>query len=227
MSLIEKLLYHLPEVGCMRCVLADPPCSIGTDPLCTCEDLFLRPLPTLNWRPTNKTWYAHQRRGENWEKEVTKKVSDLLGLSRTYTNSSFRPTTITQLSSAGFANRVTAQITGQKGHNVVEAYKRQAEQMKKHEWREASMLQAPSGRQALRGKANQWGEIDTSEAGSSTVADNFRRAVQDRNFPTTMVTQVSFKTEPCTSNCIFNCTSNCIFNCTSNCTDKLYLQLYL
>ena len=33
---------------------------------------------------------------------------------------------------------------------MVEAYKRQAEQMKKHEWREASMLQAPSGRQALR-----------------------------------------------------------------------------
>ena len=124
-------------------------------------------------------------------KEVTAKASFKAGLAKVYTNSCFRPSTITQLSAAGFSNRVTAQITGQKSHVMVEQYKRQAEQMKKHEWREASMLQAPSGRQALRGKANQWGEIDTSEAGSSTVADNFRRAVQDRSFPTTMVTQVS------------------------------------
>ena len=193
-SLLEKLLYHLPEVGCKRCIHADPPCTIGSNALCTCEDLFLRPLPTLNWRPTNKTWYAHQRCGVNWEKEVTKKVSALLHLSRTYTNSCFRPTTITQLSSAGFANRVTAQITGQKGHNVVEAYKRQAELMKKQEWREASILQAPSGREALRGQTNQWGDIDTRAASSTTVADNFRRAVADRSFPTPMVQQVSSET---------------------------------
>ena len=178
-SLLEKLLYHLPEVGCKRCIHADPPCTIGSNALCTCEDLFLRPLPTLNWRPTNKTWYAHQRCGVNWEKEVTKKVSALLHLSRTYTNSCFRPTTITQLSSAGFANRVTAQITGQKGHNVVEAYKRQAELMKK---------------QARRGQTNQWGDIDTRAASSTTVADNFRRAVADRSFPTPMVQQVSSET---------------------------------
>ena len=187
MSLLEKLLYHLPEVGCRRCVHADPPCTIGFADLCTCEDLFLRPLPTLNWRPTDKTWYTHQKCGVNWEKEVTKKVSDMLHLSRTYTNSCFRPTTITQLSSAGFANRVTAQIKGQKGHIVVEHYKRHAEQMQKQEWREASMLQAPSGRETLRGQANQWGDIDTSAAGNSTVADNFRRAVKNRSFPTPMV----------------------------------------
>ena len=177
---IQKLLEHLPDKGCKNCILATPPTPIGMEKTCVCEDLFLRPLPTLTWRPTHRTWYARARCGERWMKEVTAKASVKAGLAKAYTNSCFRPSTITQLSAAGFSNRVTAQITGQKGHVMVEQYKRQAEMMTPEEWREAGMLMAPSGRTALRGGLNQWGALDNRAGTRDIVATNYRRVVQEK-----------------------------------------------
>ena len=180
MRTIQKLLDHLPEKGCKNCIYAALPAPIGKEKSCMCEDLFLRPLPTLTWRPTQRTWYARARCGEKWMKEVTAKASFKAGLAKVYTNSCFRPSTITQLSAAGFSNRVTAQITGQKSHVMVEQYKRQAEQMTAEEWREAGMLMAPSGRTALRGGQNQWGVLENRAGSRDIVATNYRRVVQEK-----------------------------------------------
>ena len=177
---IMKLIDHLPEKGCKNCLFATPPTPIGMEKQCVCEDLFLRPLPTLTWRATQRTWYARARCGEKWMKEVTAKASVKAGLAKIYTNSCFRPSTITQLSAAGFSNRVTAQITGQKGHNMVEQYKRQAEMMTAEEWREAGMVMAPSGRKALRGGQNQWGALDIKAGTKDIVATNYRRVAQEK-----------------------------------------------
>ena len=51
-------------------------------------------------------------------------------------------------------------FTGQKSSEVVERYKKQALQLKPEQVREAGMLLCPSGRQALRGGENYFGEIE-------------------------------------------------------------------
>jgi len=111
-SLIEKLLHHLPPVGCKEC----PEPSLPSTPACTCDDLFLQSLPSSSWRPDHLEWFSRSRRGHAWFHDIMAQVSHRAGLSRKYTNSCMRSTFMNQLSAAGCSIRqATRQATWQPG----------------------------------------------------------------------------------------------------------------
>jgi hypothetical protein len=177
---IEKLLHHMPAVGCKHCVFADPPSPIAVAKECTCEDLFLQSIGSLNWRPNNKTWFARQRRGSNWFKALLSNISLRAGLKKKYTNSCLRPSGITSLAAAGYSNREIAQFTGQKTHEVIEQYKRNLENLTADQKRDGKMLLCPSGRNLLRGNNNKWGEVNSREGGHSIISTNHKNIVQNK-----------------------------------------------
>ena len=74
-GLIKELLEHLPERGCKYCVEAEQPEAIGVNRKCCCDDLFLRPVEALKWRPAHKQWFDRQRRGESWYKNLVARIS--------------------------------------------------------------------------------------------------------------------------------------------------------
>ena len=111
---------HLPIPGCKHCVHGCPPSPLGQHKLCTCDELYLQSLPAVTWRPNNLVWFSRQRRGTTWHKNLVAVISKKAGLLQRYTNSSFRPSTITELLMAGFTNREISQFTGQKNHHIIE-----------------------------------------------------------------------------------------------------------
>ena len=90
-------------------------------------------------------------------------ISKKAELAGTYTNGSLRATTITELASAGIDNRVIAQVTGQKGHEIIAQYKKKALLMSANEKRKVAMLVSSSGSRTLRGGVNLWGELGEEE----------------------------------------------------------------
>ena len=179
-SAVELLLAHLPRVGCSHCIYASPPAAVGVPEDCCCDDVFLVPRRPINWRATDAVWFGRCRQGVNWFKTVVKTVTHRAGCAGKYTNGCLRPTAVTQLAAAGYSNKVIQQMTGHKSSLMVEAYKRQNEFMRKEERRELTMLTSSSGRDALRGGLNQWGEVLPSAAGPSKLVINHRAVVHDR-----------------------------------------------
>ena len=207
--MLEKLLSHLPPPGCKRCVHGCPPSPLGQHNLCTCDELYLQSLPAVTWRPTNLVWFSRQRRGTTWHKNLVAAISCKASLAQRYTNPSFRPTVITELLMAGFTNREIGQFTGQKNHHIIEQvrldlltrdynillqYKRKLELMSVEEKRGASVLMTPSGRRALRGDSNLWGDIDTEggeEAAVGALGRKHKRAVQEKQGLDSLARQVT------------------------------------
>ena len=163
-GLIQELLEHLPERGCKYCVEADHPEAIGVNNKCCCDDLFLRPVDTLKWRPAHKEWFDRQRRGDFWYRTLVARISSSAKTSKVYTNSSYRPSGITGLADAEYSNNEIMLFTGQKSSEVVERYKKQARQLKPEAQREAAMLLCPSGRRFLSGGENHFGRIEGGDA---------------------------------------------------------------
>ena len=97
MNLICKLVKHLPEPGCEHCPEAEPPVAIGVNALCACDDLFLKPLNALKWRPRNAVWFVKRRRGELWFRNLMARVLMQAKTDRVYTNSWYRPPGVTEL----------------------------------------------------------------------------------------------------------------------------------
>ena len=143
-----------------------------------CDDLFLKPL--LNRRPSDKVWFARERRGHNWHQDIMKNVSEEAQLSKVYTNGSIRPTIVTHLLAAGYDNRTIMEITGHKSHAMVQTYSRQLERMDSVEHRQANMLLNSSGRNALRGMENRFGEVGQAAGAAKRIGENHKRAVQGR-----------------------------------------------
>ena len=179
MGLITELLSHLPERGCKHCVEADPPEAIGVNKKCCCDDLFLKPTDQLKWRPVHQQWFNRQRRGDSWFKRLVANISTKAKTSKVYTNSSYRPSGITELANAEYSNKEIMQFTGQKSSEVVERYKKQVFQLKGEQLREAGMLLCPSGRQTLRGGDNLFGKIEEEEA-AENVGRVHREVIQKK-----------------------------------------------
>ena len=158
--MIKELLEHLPERGCKYCVDATKPVAIGVNRKCCCDDLFLRPVEAVKWRPNHKLWFERARRGDSWFRKLVARISSKAKTSKVYTNSSYRPSGITGLANADYSNNEIMQFTGQKSSEVVERYKKQANQLTPEARREASMLLCSSGRQFLRGGDNLFGKIE-------------------------------------------------------------------
>lgn len=172
------MIHHLPSIGCKYCVNANPPQARAVHNQCVCDDLMLKPLP--NRRPSDKVWFARERRGHNWYQDVMKNISEEAKLSKVYTNGSIRATIVTQLIAAGYTNRTIMEITGHKSHAMVQTYSRQLEMMDSVEHRQANMLLNSSGRNALRGRENRFGEVVQAPGALKTIGENHRRAVQGR-----------------------------------------------
>ena len=89
-------------------------------------------------------------------------------------NGSIRPTIMTQLLAAGYDNRTIMEITGHKSHAMVQTYSRQLEWMDSVEHRQANMLLNSSGRNALRGRKNRFGELGQAAGGAKRIGENHR-----------------------------------------------------
>merc|ERR1719391_267148 len=76
---IEKLMSHLPSLGCPRCAFADPPKRMALDDGCACDDLFLNPLTDQQWQRNKGTWFRRQRRGRDWFTSVLSEISKKAG----------------------------------------------------------------------------------------------------------------------------------------------------
>ena len=63
---------------------------------------------------------------------------------------------------------------------MVQTYSRQLERMDSVEHRQANMLLNSSGRNALRGRENMFGELGQASGASKRIGENHRRAVQLR-----------------------------------------------
>ena len=151
----------------------------GRSPKCTCDNIFLQPIDSKRWREIDAVWFIRQRRGLAWFNGIMSVISSKAGLGGRYTNSCLRAGTITELARAGFDNRVISEITGQKGHQIIEQYKKKAKMMSDKERREAAMLVSSSGRNSLRGAGNLWGEL-TKQDNTGRVARAHISLVQKR-----------------------------------------------
>jgi hypothetical protein len=151
----------------------------GRSTKCTCDNIFLQPIDSKRWREIDAVWFIRQRRGLAWFNGIMSVISSKAGLGGRYTNSCLRAGTITELARAGFDNRVIGQITGQKGHAIIEQYKKKAKMMSEKEKREATMLVSSSGRNSLRGAGNLWGEL-TKQDNTGRVARAHISLVQKR-----------------------------------------------
>ena len=151
---IEKLISHLPPLGCPKCVFANPPKRMAVDDGCACDDLFLNPLTDQQLERNKTTWFRRQRRGREWFTSVLKEISKKAGMSKVYTNSSMRPTAVTGMLKAGYDSRQVASFTGHKTLEMVQHYSRQLEGMRKEEKKKASALLTPSGRNKKRDAVN-------------------------------------------------------------------------
>ena len=166
---MKELVDHLPSVGCKHCIKGDPLQPVAVHKLCVCEDLFLQLL--ANWRPAAKVWFARERRGNNWHQNVMKTISEEAKLSKIYTNGSIRASLVTELLAAGYDNRIIMELTGHKSHAMVQTYSRQLERMDSVEHRQANMLLNSSGRNALRGRENMFGELGQASGASARITD--------------------------------------------------------
>ena len=167
---------HLPSVGCKYCIDAEPPQRVAVHDRCVCDDLFLQPKSSC--RAADKVWFVRERRGNNWFQDVMKSISQEAGLSKIYTNGSIRPTVVTDLLAAGYTNAQVMEFTGHKTHGMVQKYNRDMERMNRVEIRQAKMLLNSSGRNALRGRQNRFGELGQSDGASKRVGENHKLAVQ-------------------------------------------------
>ena len=170
---VERLLQHLPAIGCKFCITAKPPKEVGRETRCTCDVLFLHPKPPKKWREADAVWYDRRRRGRTWLEGVMTTISEKAKLAGKYTNGSLRATTITELASADIDNRVIAQVTGQKGHEIINQYKKKSKMMTPEEKRKVGMLVSSSGRRTLRGHGNAWGKLDKQD-NTGKVAKAFK-----------------------------------------------------
>lgn len=154
--------------------------AVNTSKNCVCDDLLLKPLPSLDWRSNHQTWYARQRRGQSWIKNIIKDVCSYAGTSQVYTNSTLRPSNITELHLAGYGHKEIAQFTDQKCESVVAHYNKTKDLMSEEEKRDARMLLNPSGRRALRGGPNLWGETSGSGPAYKVVGEQHKEKVQKK-----------------------------------------------
>ena len=155
---IRKLLDTLPPVGCAYCSLAEPAKVLGADPSCVCNHLFLTQRSVLKWRSTDKVWFARSKWSDERLQNLTAMVCKEAGTKKAYSNGSIRPTNLTSMAMTGLTpGQMTESFQLQTTYNEQEKYKRIGELMTAEEKRVATVINTASGRNALRGLGNEFG----------------------------------------------------------------------
>ena len=153
---IKLLLSNLPVVGCAHC-------SDSDNSKCVCDEFLLRSLPLDSWEFNDQVWFARQK-WSDWKKsQVNAEISKRAQLSQIYTNSSARPTGITNMGRAGYSAAEISAVSEHTDMNTLEKYKKLANLTQATDRHKAGLILAPSGRQPLRGASNQFGVVATNE----------------------------------------------------------------
>ena len=85
-----------------------------------CEELFQ--YPNRNWKPSDNVFYKNRPLGVNKLLTMMKDISSAAGLSRIFTNHSFRATAITLWANAGLTNREIMAISGHRNESSLQSY---------------------------------------------------------------------------------------------------------
>ena len=154
---IKLLLSKLPPPGCKYCKSSDDLKE------CLCNEWLLRSKPLESWHFSDQVWYARQTWSEWKISQINAKISKKANLSKKYTNSSARPTGITNLTRAGYTSAEISAVSEHVDMNTLEKYKKLTHLTQAADRHRAGLILAPSGRQFLRGKDNQFGLVGSNE----------------------------------------------------------------
>ena len=172
---IQKLLNTLPPVGCNYCTLAVPAKTVGESPDCVCQHLFLHQRNVMKWRLTDRTWFARSKWSDERLNNLTAMVSKEAGTSKVYTNGSIRPTNLTSMAMTGLTpGQIAKSFNLQQTYSEQEKYKRIGEMMTEDEKRLATMINTASGRNALRGLGNEFGDLELQEVEERRLYDQHK-----------------------------------------------------
>ena len=154
---IKLLLSKLPPPGCKYCK--------GSDDLkqCLCDEWLLRTKPLESWKFNDQVWYARQSWSVWKISQMNANISKKANLSKKYTNSAARPTGITNLHRAGYTSAEISSVSEHVDLNTLEKYKKLTHLTQAADRHKAGLILAPSGRQLLRGKENQFGQVGSNE----------------------------------------------------------------
>ena len=154
---IKLLLSKLPPLGCQFCQNSFDLTK------CACDEWMLRSLPVESWSFCDQVWFARQP-WSFWKiSKVNSVISKRAKLSKTYTNSSARPTGITNLSRANYSSAEISTVSEHIDFNTLEKYKKMSHLTQAADRHRAGLILAPSGRELLRGKANKFGKIGVKQ----------------------------------------------------------------
>ena len=178
---IRKLLNTLPPVGCIYCTLCSPARSVGEDPRCVCQSLFLTQRNLLHWRPTDKTWFNRCQWSLEKLKNLTAMVSRQAGTQNRYTNGSIRPTNMTSMAMTGLTPaQIKESFQLQQSYSEQEKYKRLGQLMTNEEKRVACSVNTASGRNALRGLENKFGPLRLQQNDQTKIYDTFKKIMEKK-----------------------------------------------
>ena len=161
-EIIRRLLKVLPNQGCCHCLCADIPKQIGEDPECSCDMIFLNEVDQKRWRVTDQVWFKRQKMSREALEGLVREICKLAENKEDHTNGDIRCTVMTSLAMAKLSpdqvNMFSKSTPAQQEH-----YKRLGEQMTEKQIRQATALTSASGRNALQGKENLFGELGGGE----------------------------------------------------------------
>ena len=155
---LRRLLEVLPPVGCQYCLQALVMKPVGQDPLCICDKIFLNEVSLDKWRPNNNIWFKHQACSRESVSNMVRELCKLAGTKEDHTNGDVRVTIMTSLAMAQMSpNQVSTFSKSTPAEQ--ERYKRLGEQMTEKQIQQARALTSSSGRNALRGLGNKFGDL--------------------------------------------------------------------
>ena len=132
----------------------------------------------MHWRPDHQVWFKLQPWSREKLQNLTSEVSKLAGTQNVYTNGSIRPSVMTSLTKGKLTPNQVAQFT----HSTPlqqEGYKRLGELMTPEQIRQATALMSASGRMALRGGQNMFGNLKGKTSEDEKMYNNFKKIFED------------------------------------------------
>ena len=175
---IKLLLSKLPPLGCQYCKIPEDLKK------CVCDEWMLSSKSLETWQFSDQVWYARQQWSVWKVSQFNSTISRKAKLSRRYTNSSARPTGVTNLARAGFTSAEISAVSEHVDMNTLEKYKKLTHLTQAADRHKAGLILAPSGRQLLRGKDNQFGQVGSSE---DSIYSEFQDAKLKKRSPVSTV----------------------------------------
>ena len=180
-AIAKRVMEVLPPQGCRYCVCAPVPMPIGQHPNCCCDKIFLQQRDPKKWRPEHTVWFKQSAWSKDKFASLTTEVCNLAKTKRVYTNGSIRATAQTAFQKAKLTPNQVAQFSKSTPAEQ-EKYKRLGELMTRDEVRQATSLITASGREALRGKDNQFGSLKNTMDPHDEIYKTFKSVFEKEEY---------------------------------------------